>query len=325
MESKIIKVLLAVALSLCLFRMPIWYFQLIRIFGTIGFAYLAYLEYKDKRKGWFYIFGSCAIVLNPVKEISFDKHTWKYIDVIMATTLLINLIAIYKTFLFQKLKSANGKTIPVEKVKKVVFPLVILIGFAIIVVGLPRGFNSIFPKPPTLYEKMLNVKEQLNLTAPQDVSSSVTWDSVTVWGKSFVLCYTIFNDKSLHEIAHNRRELYDYLSSENFQLENYTEFCFRLDTLKNVKKLYENLTVKYKNELKNSFELGSLQDFESKVSNEYYKKFQEDLRQKMIPIIKNNKELTLFRKNNVTWRYYHYSIEKWDFFGGIVITPADYK
>jgi len=98
-----IKATLIIALLLCLFDMPYWYFQLVRIFGTIGFAYLAYVDYKSKMKFTPYVFVIAAILLNPIFKISFGRSMWNVIDVILALILLLTL-AIGKKLIF---KSSN--------------------------------------------------------------------------------------------------------------------------------------------------------------------------------------------------------------------------
>lgn len=95
MNKKIIKITLAILLLLCLFKMPYWYYQLLRIFGTIGFAYLSWKEYDEKLKFTPVLFGISAILLNPIIKISFDRNTWQIIDAILAIILLI-------TYIFEK-------------------------------------------------------------------------------------------------------------------------------------------------------------------------------------------------------------------------------
>lgn len=92
MNSRIAKIILALLLILCLFDMPYWYYQLVRIFGTIGFAYLSWSEYKSNIKFTPIIFGIGAILFNPIIKISFDRDAWQVIDILFAAIILINLI-----------------------------------------------------------------------------------------------------------------------------------------------------------------------------------------------------------------------------------------
>jgi hypothetical protein len=61
MNKQSIKISLAAALLLCLLDMPYWYFQLIRILATLGFGYLAYVDYMGQIKNnsvCFWIWGT---------------------------------------------------------------------------------------------------------------------------------------------------------------------------------------------------------------------------------------------------------------------------
>lgn len=96
-----VKIALVVILLLCLVDMPYWYYQLVRIFGTIGFAYLAYNDYKNKIRFTPYVFGVAAILLNPIAKISFGREMWNVIDVVLA-------VIVFLTILLQdKLKGSN--------------------------------------------------------------------------------------------------------------------------------------------------------------------------------------------------------------------------
>lgn len=87
-----VKFALILGLALCLFDMPYWYFQLLRILGTIGFVYLAYTDYKDKIKYTPQVFLTCAILLNPIIKISFDRNAWQVVDIILATLLCLSIL-----------------------------------------------------------------------------------------------------------------------------------------------------------------------------------------------------------------------------------------
>lgn len=87
-KKNLTKFSLIFALLLCLFDMPYWYYQLFRIFGTIGFVYLAYLDYKSNFKITPQLFIACAIVINPILKISFDRDTWDIVDLILSIILI---------------------------------------------------------------------------------------------------------------------------------------------------------------------------------------------------------------------------------------------
>lgn len=98
-QKNIIKIILIIALVLCFLDMPYWYYQIIRIFGTIGFAYLAYIDYKIKIKFTPQIFIVAAILLNPILKISFDRDAWQVVDIILAVLLIMSI------FVEKKLKN----------------------------------------------------------------------------------------------------------------------------------------------------------------------------------------------------------------------------
>ncbi len=98
-QKNSIKIILIVGLFLCLLVMPYWYYQLLRIFGTIGFVYLAYTDYKLKIKYTPQIFIVAAILLNPIIKISFDRSAWQVVDIILAVLLITSI------FVEKKLKN----------------------------------------------------------------------------------------------------------------------------------------------------------------------------------------------------------------------------
>lgn len=96
MNKLCIKLLLIFGLLLCLADVPYWYYQLVHIFGTIGFFYLAYLDYSVKIRITPQLFLVAGIILNPIVKISFGKELWQIIDVLIA-------ILIAASILFQDL------------------------------------------------------------------------------------------------------------------------------------------------------------------------------------------------------------------------------
>ena len=90
-QKLMIKIFLIIAFVICLFDMPYWFYQIVRIFGTIGFVYLAYQDYKTKIKYTSHIFITSAILLNPIIKI----HVMNAWQVLM---LKLNLILISLVF-----------------------------------------------------------------------------------------------------------------------------------------------------------------------------------------------------------------------------------
>lgn len=91
-----VKILIIVLALLCLLDLPYRYYQLFRIFGTIGLAYLAWNEYIAIIKFMTIKFGINAILFNPIIILSFNSDAWQAIEIIFAIIILIHLIFIKK-------------------------------------------------------------------------------------------------------------------------------------------------------------------------------------------------------------------------------------
>ena len=87
--SAIIKISIAALLIGCLLNVPYGYFQFLRIAGCVAFCYLAYKEFEQKREITGTLSVACAILLNPVFKIHFERKTWNTIDVIIAIGLIV--------------------------------------------------------------------------------------------------------------------------------------------------------------------------------------------------------------------------------------------
>lgn len=90
MNTNFLRIGLATALVLCLFNMPYWYYQLVRLFGTLIFFYLAYNAHHNKVGITPILFLVCGIILNPFLKISFGRDVWKLVDVLLAVVLIIS-------------------------------------------------------------------------------------------------------------------------------------------------------------------------------------------------------------------------------------------
>lgn len=81
---------MAIMLLICLFDMPYFYYQLIRILSTIVFAISAvYFEAIKKNKMAITMF-VLVIIFHPVEPIVWGRVIWKIIDVLVAI-FLVNL------------------------------------------------------------------------------------------------------------------------------------------------------------------------------------------------------------------------------------------
>jgi hypothetical protein len=89
--EKIIKIGLAFLLLGCLANMPYSYFQIVRFLGLIGFGFLAFQEKEKGNEGYFFLWLSSAILINPIFKIPLGRELWNVIDVIWAILLLLSL------------------------------------------------------------------------------------------------------------------------------------------------------------------------------------------------------------------------------------------
>jgi len=94
--DKIIKIVLAILLLICLFDMPYGYYQFVRFLALIGFGVLAYLSYSNKRNIEIIIFISLAVLFQPLIKISLGREIWNIVDVLVAIGLIITLFINHK-------------------------------------------------------------------------------------------------------------------------------------------------------------------------------------------------------------------------------------
>lgn len=83
----LVKIILIILFMGCLIDWPYGYYQMVRFVGMIGFAILAYHDYKDN-KTWFYIWLISAILINPMFKIALGRDLWNVVDVMWAMTLV---------------------------------------------------------------------------------------------------------------------------------------------------------------------------------------------------------------------------------------------
>ena len=89
--EKIIKIILAALLLLCLAKMPYGYYQLVRFTGLIGFAILAYKSNERQENIMTIIYVALAVLFQPFLKISLGRELWNIIDVIVAVGLFISI------------------------------------------------------------------------------------------------------------------------------------------------------------------------------------------------------------------------------------------
>jgi hypothetical protein len=89
--EKLIKVLLAVLLLICLLKMPYGYYELVRFVALIGFAVLAYFSYKLEQQTEMIVFIALAVLFQPMFKIALGRELWNVVDVVVAVGLVISL------------------------------------------------------------------------------------------------------------------------------------------------------------------------------------------------------------------------------------------
>lgn len=87
---RLISILLAVLLILCLFDMPYGYYQFVRFAATAGFAYLAWMSYENDEKQKMFVFIVLAALFQPFFKIALGRSLWNVIDVVVAVGLVIS-------------------------------------------------------------------------------------------------------------------------------------------------------------------------------------------------------------------------------------------
>lgn len=89
--KNLIKIVLAILLFLCLFKMPYGYYQIVRFVAMIGFAYLAYSANEQNNKNEIFIYIALAILFQPFAKIAFGREIWNFIDIIIGIGLLASI------------------------------------------------------------------------------------------------------------------------------------------------------------------------------------------------------------------------------------------
>jgi hypothetical protein len=90
-SGTLIKIVLAILLSLCLIDMPYGYYQLVRFIALIGFLILAYQESKNEVIPLAITYAGLALLFQPFFKIAFGRELWNGIDVIVSIALLISI------------------------------------------------------------------------------------------------------------------------------------------------------------------------------------------------------------------------------------------
>jgi hypothetical protein len=89
--EKIIKLVLALMLLLCLANMPYGYYQLVRFIALIGFGILALKANEYGRQTEMFIYVALALLFQPFFKIALGRELWNIVDVVVAIGLLLSI------------------------------------------------------------------------------------------------------------------------------------------------------------------------------------------------------------------------------------------
>ena len=83
-----LKIIIVVALLLCLFPLPYGYYGLVRLGEMVCFAVLADRSYQQKQEGWTVAYAVLALLFQPFFKIALSRGVWNMVDVAVAGLLL---------------------------------------------------------------------------------------------------------------------------------------------------------------------------------------------------------------------------------------------
>jgi len=89
--SKVIKIIVAILLFLCLGDMPYGYYQFVRFMALIGFVILAYHSNRQGKDIEVFIFGALALLFQPFFKITLGRQLWNIIDIIVGLGLIFSI------------------------------------------------------------------------------------------------------------------------------------------------------------------------------------------------------------------------------------------
>lgn len=101
---KVLYLITALLLILCLAPMPYGFYQLVRFVAMIVFAVMAYVFWNREVKTWAVVFGSLALLFQPFAKIALGRVVWNIVDILVAIGL------VYLFFYEKKYSSNKGLT-----------------------------------------------------------------------------------------------------------------------------------------------------------------------------------------------------------------------
>ncbi len=82
-----VRLVMAIALLLCLFPMPYGYYVLVRFVAMVVFAVMAYQYYTKKSEALMVVFGALALLFQPFVRMSLGRGAWNCVDIAVAVLL----------------------------------------------------------------------------------------------------------------------------------------------------------------------------------------------------------------------------------------------
>lgn len=94
--NPLLKLIVAVLLILCLFKMPYGFYTLVRFSVMAAFAYLSYEYFKAKKNGLGFLFAVLAVLFQPFFKIALGRTIWNLVDIVIAVFLFVIIIKRFK-------------------------------------------------------------------------------------------------------------------------------------------------------------------------------------------------------------------------------------
>ena len=111
---KYLGLFLAVLLLLCLAPMPYGYFILVRFFAMVGFGYMAFQYFKQRKEVLTWTFVTLALLFQPFAKIALGRLVWNIVDVIVAIGLVVLFFVEWRGG--KKVNASNMPDLPLEPV-----------------------------------------------------------------------------------------------------------------------------------------------------------------------------------------------------------------
>ena len=91
-SMKWIKIVLIAIVYLAIFKMPYYYYDIMKVFCFVGFLIIAKLDY-DKQNNSFAVFWVIiGLMLNPFIKLQIEKDVWLWIDAVIIGLLLLSFL-----------------------------------------------------------------------------------------------------------------------------------------------------------------------------------------------------------------------------------------